>query len=193
MSEALFGFLGVIIGSFIPIAFDIYKRYRLKKKNSEYLAIQVICILDEFIDKCVDVIRDNGTIYGQPSERDDNGNVYYYPQVEPPESLELPQNADWKMLDGDFMYQILNFPNLVRSTKKEFNLFCEVVACLPDLSDIYEYRRKIYARLGLNALELADKLRAKYGLPRATQNKCNSDWSPKKYFEEKIEETEKVI
>ncbi|HOO82113.1 MAG TPA: hypothetical protein PK513_06395 [Alphaproteobacteria bacterium] len=66
MSEAIFGFLGVIIGSFIPWVREWLNEKRLREKHAAYLAVQIICVLDEYVGKCCEVVGDDGTIMGQP-------------------------------------------------------------------------------------------------------------------------------
>ena len=65
MSNALFGFLGVLVGVLIPLIKEEWIRKRTRKEQATYLAARVICILDEYVDKCLMIVGDNGTIMGQ--------------------------------------------------------------------------------------------------------------------------------
>lgn len=189
MMEAVFGLLGVIVGSFIPWIKDSLHQGRLRTENATYLAVRVICILDEYIDKCVEVIHDDGTVMGQAAHRDENGFEHYIPQVPLPPAPVFPDNVDWKCLDTELMYRILAFPNEVRSTKNSVDFVGREVASPPDYDELFEARYDGYADLGLEAIELVELLRARYGLkPKQVENKFNPDWNPKEYLKKKKRE-----
>ena len=184
MMEAVFGFLGVIVGCFIPWIKESIQQRRSRTENAKYLAVRVICILDEYVDKCVEVAQDDGTVMGQAAERE-NGFDLYIPQVQLPAAPSFPDDVDWKSIDSNLMYQILAFPNAVRSTNDSIRFVANEVASPPDYDDLFEARWEGYANLGLEAIELVELLIARYGLPKKSPNKWNPDWNPKQFLEQK--------
>ena len=64
MTEAIFGLIGVLVGSAISWLQVYWTNKQAAKKNSKYLAIRVVCILDKFVEDCGDVISDNGLPLG---------------------------------------------------------------------------------------------------------------------------------
>jgi len=187
---ALIGFVGVALGLLASWVKDWLERRRLRNQQATYLAVRVVCILDEYTDNCVKVVQDDGTVMGQPAERDDEGFGHYIPQVPFPVAPNFPDDVDWKALDGNLMYQILAFPNLVRSTNDGINFVANEIASAPDYDELFEARKDGYANLGLRAIKLVDLLRKKYGLPKEPPNQWNPDWNPKDYLQQKIKEIE---
>ena len=187
---ATIGFVGVALGLLVSWIKDSLQRRRLRNEHATYLAVRVICILDEYTDKCVKVAQDNGTVMGQAAERDENGFEYYIPQVPLPAAPSFPDDVDWKSLDSNLMYRILAFPNLVRSTNDSIDFVAQEIASPPDYDELFEARWDGYANLGLKAIELIGLLRAKYGLPKENPNEWNPDWNPKEYLEKKKRDIE---
>ena len=187
---ALVGFAGVVLGLFVTWIKDSFQRKRLRNEQATYLAVRVICILDEYAQKCVDVVSDDGTSCGQPAGRTSSGEEYYEPQVPCPAAPGFPNDVDWKSLDSDLMYRILAFPNLVSSANNGINFVANEVASPPDYEELFEARRDGYANLGLKAIELVRLLRKEYGLPQYPSNEWNPDWNPKDYFEQEKKKVE---
>lgn len=186
MMEAIFGFLGVIVGSFIPLIKDLLHKKQSRTEQGTYLAVRVICILDEYTDKCVEVVQDDGTVMGQAAERDESGYDIYIPQVPLPKAPFFPDDVDWKSIDGNLMYQILSLPNAVRSTNDSINFVANEISSPPGYEELFEARWEGYSNLGLKAIELVELLRKNYGLPKESPNRWNPDWNPKQYLERKI-------
>jgi hypothetical protein len=65
MNEAIFGLIGVLLGSGIPWFQSHYTKKQEDKRNANYLAIRVVCILDKFVEDCIEVIKDDGLCFGQ--------------------------------------------------------------------------------------------------------------------------------
>ncbi len=186
MSEALFGLLGVVVGSFIPWIKEALLEKRSRAERATYLAVRVICILDEYVDKCIEVVGDDGTIMGQASHRDEDGSEYFRPVVPLPGAPEFPAGVDWKSIDSALMYRILTLPNSVRETDSHIQRAGDEEAWPPYYEEVYEVRHKGYARLGLEAISIIDHLRATYKLPKKTHATENADWNSKSILEEKI-------
>lgn len=189
MNEAIFGFLGVLVGSFIPWIKEAWGEKRLRGQHAVYLAAQAVCVLDEYVQKCVDVVGDNGTVLGRPAERDENGQEYYVPQVMLPEPPAYPDDVDWKSIDSSLMYRLLALPNNARDTDRYIRA-CSEHASLPDHEELFEARCEGYAILGLEALALAKELRETYKIPNRNNNKWNLDCKPENYLKDKRKEVE---
>jgi len=65
MDKAIFGLVGVVLGFSLTFMKDWWFQQKAKKKELDYLAIRVSCILDTFVDRCADVAYDDGTFQGQ--------------------------------------------------------------------------------------------------------------------------------
>lgn len=185
MSEAFFTILGVIIGTFIPWLKEWLREKQKRDKHAKYLAAQLICILDEYTEKCCDVADDDGSIYGAPSLPDGS----YVPQVATPD-LSYPEDIDWKSIDGNLMYQLLALPNSARKTDRYIGNAADY-ASPPDYDELFEARWEGYANLGLKAIDLKELLRTTYKLPNENFD-LNPEWNAKKYLEEKLEKIKKT-
>lgn len=168
MTEAIFGLIGVLIGSGITW----FQSYWFNKKDAEkaarYLAIRVVCILDKFLMDCVEVVKDDGLNCG---ERTHNGCLE--PQVACPPALEFPSDVDWKSIDSELMYRILSFPSDIEASKGIISATWEF-SSPPDFEEWFEERAYWYAQFGLNAYKIADELSKRYGIKAKTYN----DWDP---------------
>ncbi len=190
MSEAIFGFIGVLVGSLIPWFREWLNENRLRKKHATYLAVQIICILDEYIGRCSAVVGDDGTSMGQPAGRTEDGQAYYEAQVLPPKPPCYPDDVDWKSIDNNLMYRILALPNNARKTDLYIDASSED-AFPPDYEGFFVARWEGYANLGLEAIKLTKELRTKYDLPDE-KFEINPNWNAKKFLEEKIAELKEM-
>ena len=190
MSEAVFGFLGVIIGSFIPWIKEWLNERRIQKESGRYLAIRVICLLDEYLDKCCEIAGDDGTIMGRPAGRTENGNEFYEPQIPLPAPPHYPRDIDWKSINSDLMYQLLELPNKARKTNNYIHAAYED-SYPPDYNEFFEARWEGYAKLGIDIIELQNTLQKKYKLPKQ-DFALNPEWNAKHYLEDKINQVKEA-
>lgn len=187
MSEALFGFLGVILGTLIPWIRESLRERELRKKHGEYLAIKVVCILDEYVQKCCQVVGDDGTSKGQAARRDENGQDLYIPQIPLPDPPIYPNDVDWKSISGGMMYRLLALKSEGLDINNYIQYDCDQFP--PFYDDLFEARKKGYSELGLTALALVEELRNIYMIPK----KENEYWDPKEFLEGKKKELEESI
>lgn len=191
MSNALFGLLGVIVGAFIPWVKEALVRKRTRMEHATYLAVRVICILDEYVDRCVAIVGDDGSVMGQASHRDENGQEYFHPVERLPDAPDFPADLDWRSIDSDLMYRILTFPNSVRIENSYIQWVGDEEAWPPYYEEVFEARHKGYAKLGLEAIEIVEELRRRFKLPEASRPDWNPDWNAKKHFNDKLDQIEK--
>lgn len=190
MSEAIFGFIGVLVGSLIPWVREWLNENRLREKHAAYLAVQIVCVLDEYIGKCCEVAGDDGTNMGQPAGRTKDGEAYYDPQVLPPKPPCYPEDVDWKSIDNNLMYRLLALPNNARKTDLYIDASSEH-AFPPDYEEVFESRWEGYANLGLEAIKLKEELRKKHGLPEE-KIELNPNWNAKQHLEAQRDKVKEI-
>ena len=186
MIEAIFGLVGVVVGSFLTIAKDSVVSWRQRKREGSYSAIRLVCILHEYADYCVDVVQDDGTSHGQPAGRTEDGEEYYVAQVRRPAPPDYPDDIAWRSLPESLMHQILGLPNKARTTDRYIDGEAEYAATPPDYTEFFEARQEGYATLGHDALSLAEQLSNEYRITAAHKAELGSDWDPKAFLADKI-------
>lgn len=191
MIEALIGLAGVIVGSVITISKDTWVSWLERRRDGSYSAIRLICSLEEYADKCVDVVLDDGTAEGRPAGRTNSGEEYYEVQVATPEPLAFPDDISWRSLPSEFVHRALALPNKARSTDRHIDASGEH-SFPPDYEEVFDARQKGYAQLGVDALQLADDLRKQYGISVKSRAELNSGWDPLAYLREKLSKLKEV-
>lgn len=175
MNSALIGIIGVIVGAFLTVILTATKEWffhRLtKKKEQTYLAIQISCLLEQFISGCVDVAYDDGLFHGQ---RDEQGCLSV--QVSPPIFEPLKADVNWKCLPTDLMYNILKLPSQIHEANAYISAVSEYSAHPPNYEALFNAREERYSELGLIALDLMDELSELASLPLVIDK---TEWSPK--------------
>lgn len=146
MEKVLIGLIGVFSGFFLSFTKGLWLEWKSKRKNAEFLAIHVVCMLDRYVDGCVGVVNDDGLRYGQC-----NAEGYREIQTSLP-TFELQNlGVDWKTISAELMYRILGFPNEIQSANNSIDSSFEHVASPPDYEEGFEDRQYQYTRLGLKA------------------------------------------
>ncbi|MRG45692.1 hypothetical protein GFS24_11235 [Chitinophaga sp. SYP-B3965] len=168
MTEAIFGLIGVLVGSGISWLQTYRTNKQSENKNAKYLAIRVVCILDKFVEDCSDVVKDNGLLFGQ---RDSDG--YLQPQVKSPGAPVFPGDVDWRSINHDLMYQLLSLPSEIEAADRIIK-FSENIAVAPDFEDWFNERKFYYSQFGLTAYKLSEELCNKYNIKKKVYN----DWNP---------------
>lgn len=168
MNEAIYGLLGVIIGAAIPVLQTQWVNKQTTKKNARYLAIRLVCILDNFMEGCIDVIKDDGLSNVQP---DIDGCLVA--QIPSPHISVYPNDVDWKSIDHNLMYKILSLPSEVEMAKR---MVAEAfkISEPPNFEQFFNERRFWYSYLGLVALWLSQQLTKRYNI----QSKNYNNWNP---------------
>lgn len=157
--------ISCVVGIFIGYVPTFITEYRSLTRNAKYLAIRVICILDDYVEHCLLVVNDDGTIQGMPAREE-----YHEPQQPEPNAPIFPSDIDWKCIDHQIAYRILNLPNEASIAKRMIQEAGNK-ATSPDYEELFEERQFQYARLGLDAIGITDELRKAYALPKATNKK----------------------
>ena len=168
MIEAIFGLVGVLIGSGISWWQTYWTRKQNDDKNARYLAIRIVCVLDNYLQSCVDVVKDDGLSYGQ---RTSEGCLE--PQVEAPGPPVFPEDIDWRSIDHELMYEILSFPTEVDAAERLIKGTL-IFASPPDYKEWFTERKYHYCMFGLMAYKLSEELSTKYKIKKMKYN----DWNP---------------
>lgn len=173
MVEAVIGFCGVVLGVFLTGAKDWLSDFRVRSRDARYLAIRVVCALDQYVDGCVGVVGDDGLYHGQ---RDQDGCRDI--QVSLPDAPSFPKDIDWKSIPQGLMYQTLRFPNEIEAANRQIGGVWDMLAFPPDYEEGFEERQFQYASLGLSASNLANDFRKKYGI----HDREHHGWDPEEYL-----------
>jgi len=177
MDKAIIGLIGVVIGAFATLFKDWALQRMKRKKEYEYLVIRVVCNLERFVNGCVDVVNDDGTIYGQYGE---DGRAHA--QVKPPNFSPYDLDVEWKSLPPKLMYDVLSLPNKIAFANEVITATFDHVASPPEYEEGFEVRQEQYSDLGIFALELAVRLRKFAGLPPL---EFPENWNPNKILQDK--------
>ena len=166
MESAIFGLIGVVVGSLLSTANDWWFENRSRQKNLEYLSIRIVSIFDHFINSCLDVCRDDGLL---------NNDGYRVPQVDTPKLDLSTLDVEWKSVPTNYLYEILNFPSLIDDANSYIISIVDHVAGPPDYKEAFEARIEKFSNLGLQALDISEKLRKIANLPDSIESE--DDWS----------------
>lgn len=113
MVAAIFGLVGVLLGSLLSTAKDFWFQRLKYQKEREYLAAIVSCALESYVQQCADAVGDDGLYQGQT---DPEGNRYI--QTDTPTFSPESFNVEWKSLPSSLMYQILMLPNQGKAAER---------------------------------------------------------------------------
>lgn len=188
MNEAIIGFVGVLIGVIATVGKDLVSYWTGKRKAGRYAAVRLVCVLDQYVEKCVEVAGDDGTAYGRPAGRTYDGEEYNCAQVDLPDPPAFPDDIDWTSLDPDLMYRVLALPNLALGTER---FICSEAehSTPPDYSEEFWARWEGYADLGLEAASIASTLRSQFTLPESSIEIGNLDWDSTVFLQETKDNT----
>jgi len=187
MNEAAIGFVGVLIGVVATIGKDVLSYWTGRRNAGRYAAVRIVCVLDRYVEQCVAVVGDDGTMEGRPAGRTDSGEEYYDPQVDSPEPPVFPDDIDWTSINPDLMYRVLALPNLALGTER-FVVAASEHSFPPDYAEVFHARWEGYADLGLEALSITTALRRKFNLPEPSIAIGDPEWDSATFFREKKEQ-----
>lgn len=176
MTEAIFGLIGVLIGSVISWFQTYWITKRDENKNAKYLAIRVVCILDKYMEDCTEVVYDDGLSCGQ---RTADGSLQS--QIQRPSPPLFPEDVDWKSIEHELMYKILSFSSDIRQGDKMIDA-TNIITGPPDYQEFFDERKYQYAKFAIVAFELSFELASIYNIKKKTYN----DWDPLKDMQQEL-------
>lgn len=168
LTPAIFGLVGVLLGSASATLKEWWFSRRNDKRDARYLAVQVVGQLDRYVFACSEVVTDDGFYRGQ---RDEQG--YCRTQIAPPKFSPESLTVEWRSIPAELMYEILDLPYKAEVAGHNIDGASEN-ANPPDFDDYFEERQLQYADLGLQAAAIATRLRAQAGLPERSM----AHWDP---------------
>lgn len=190
MSAAVVGLVGVVLGSFLTNFKDLVTHFLKRRSKGRYAAVRLVAILNEYAQKCVSVVADDGTCEGRPAGRTSQGEEYLEAQVTTPSYPNYPEDIDWQSISFKLMYRVLSLPNTAQETDRYIDGAAEH-SFPPDYEEFFSARQEGYANLGVEAIRLVEELRKEFDLPSPPKHFWDWGWDTKKYFEDKITEFEK--
>lgn len=125
-------------------------------KERLFIATELIFLLEQFAEGCARVATDSG-------EPDQQGE--YTPTENLPELIITNISGDWRTLPPRIMYRIHELPVLQNEVRRHVAAYYDYYWEPPYHSPYYRERQFHYARLGLKAVILAQRLRKLVGLP----------------------------
>ena len=155
------GILGALVGGLIVVGKEMYFNKKKREKETVYLAAIVSSHLERFANSCSNVAFDDGTEYGRPSA--ENGE--YKPTTTPPEFQPLDIEVEWKVLPNDLIYSILQIPDQQAQVQNRHTGIADFAYDPPFHTEYFWTRRRDYADLGLQASDLARRLRSHAKIP----------------------------
>ncbi|MES2952199.1 MAG: hypothetical protein V4858_27045 [Pseudomonadota bacterium] len=175
--SACAGIGGVLLGnSFVTIKEFAVSHFK-QKKDSDYLAIIVVSHLDRFATGCLVAAYDDGTQEGRPSGSDGSAQ----PTTEIPTFEPLDIKVEWKALPRDLMYAILRIPDKLEHLSHHLAGVYEHDDP-PDYGHYFWARRYGYAELGLEASDIAKRLRKHAGM--SIEESVPGEWNRDRAFRE---------
>jgi len=168
---------GVVIGT---VLMPWIRERTARARAARYLAIRVVCILNEFTDNCVSVALDSGG-EGKDGQLE--------AQIAAPVLPSYPDDLDWRSVRHDLMYDLLSFSDAVRKAEAVVN-WASNNTYAPDFSEFFETRSIQYANLGLRADTLAEQLRMDYRIPERAPTPYDMDWKPVDMLKRVVKETQ---
>lgn len=159
--SAVAGISGVLFGNTFVLVKEWWAKRNKVNQDTTYLGIIVVSHLDRFATDCFDVCLDDGTLYGQPAGQDG----HYQTTTTPPVFRPLELDVDWKLLPKGLMYSILRIPDQQDQIQGTLRGIQDFNYDPPDHPEFFWARRRGYAVLGLQASDIAKKLRSHAGLP----------------------------
>lgn len=192
ITSALIGLGGAVVGgllsSFVPWWKEAREREQILERHGRYSAIRVLAVLEEYAEKCTEVVSDDGTCEGRPAGRMESGEEYYEVQVATPASPRFPDDVDWQSIgakSGDLMYRILSLPNAAREADR-FIASSSEHASPPGYEEVFAARHQGYAFLGAQAVDLAKKLRVAFDLPDLPAKPWDWGWDAEGFFQDTL-------
>jgi len=181
MSEILAAVLGALIVWLTTYFTEHRKAAATKSRDAAFLGVVVLIHLDKFISECATVASDDGTVLGQASGRDENGEDYYAPQTHTP-TLEIEElKVEWRSIPPQLMYAVYSLPLKIRDALEYLDHVSD--GGWPDGTEYMAARQERFAQIGVAAADIAQELRVETGIPAVIERK----WSAEKHLRERNE------
>lgn len=189
MSEVLNGLMGAVVGGLIVIVGQYLLVESQRKRDADYAAIRLISVLEEYFERCVEVVLDDGTFQGEMLGRTNSGEPYRDPRVVAPPAIAYPEDVNWKSLPSKLMFRAFQLSNaaiaadrvIAKAGEDDFP---------PDYEEFFSARREEYARLGIESVKLAREFRRIVRVATERRSYSAYDPDPEEYLREVLQEAE---
>jgi hypothetical protein len=168
--SAVAGISGVLLGNVFVLVKERFTTKAARQKETTYLGVIVVSHLERFANDCSHVAFDDGTEYGRPA----GSNGECVPTTAPPKFQPLEINVDWRLLPKDLMYPILRLPDRQEQLHSKLEGITQYDYDPPEHTEYFWVRQRGYAEFGLQASDLASKLRTHAGIP--TEASGEGEW-----------------
>lgn len=166
ISPALIGLFGVVVGGWVTVWREKKADARKTEKETAYLAAIIGGELDNFASLCADVVDDRGY-------EDERG--FTVARTSLPNFDPSKFDVDWRSIPSGDMFDILDLPYQIDFANSAVEAVSHYSDSPPDFELTFAERQLQYARLGLHAAEIANRIRAIAGQkPRAK----TYEWDP---------------
>lgn len=152
---AVLGSGGVLIGTLSGGIKETIFEARKRKRDAQYVAIRVVCVLDGFVNGCHGVINELPHVDSATGEE--------YPSTLLPE-IEYPTDVDWRSLKTELMYDALSLPNIMSDIKISLDEIEDVLG-KPTGDHYFLYRYQAISEIGIKALKLISAISQEYRIP----------------------------
>lgn len=153
MDSGIYALAGTALGFSLKLFSDLVLASRARRREANYLAVVVSTKLDQFASQCAHVMFDGG-------RQDESGN-YVHQTTEPLLKWD-DQEVNWQTIPKGLLHVTLSFPARVDEVKSYLYAVFENES--PPFDGYMSERQYEYAKLTLEALDIADALRKKAGL-----------------------------
>lgn len=168
--------VGIATGSLTAL-FYLKSREKQRSESAEQardLAFRVVLALDDMVGGCYAAATDFPDI-----NPDDPADLVFHA---PDPTVTLPADVNWSLLTRELADDIRWLPNRLRNMIDGLD---SIEIDPPDYNDLFERRQEGYSRLGLRAMDLIEKICARYDVPLPDRPDF---YDPRKSFESKLQE-----
>lgn len=194
-SPIVTSFVGASLATCVPLVFNLIKDvvfdYRKRKAEREFIGVQLIFILENFVSKCADISWDKGYDNEYPEEGD---NLTDQVKIENFDMSSV--KGEYKYLKPKFLYKLHSINiQIYQAHQKLYRSKLDCWHLKGSLDwEYYEMRRELFADIGLYVADIANKLRKEFKIQRV------KGWKPEKRIirsknqikEEKLERKKKI-
>ena len=163
MTQAIIGFAGVVVVSLMVILYQVVVERRDRGKKARYLAVRVVCILDDFIDECQAVMYNADYNLSLRFDEIQLGLVDF--GVPMPTGLILPDDLDWTSIDARFSYDVFSLVNRVAIYARDVQSIHASIDDGGDIGSVFHARRERCQELQTLANDIVDRMRRRWELP----------------------------
>lgn len=172
--EKLYSFIGAAAAVSIPLVVntckDFYFDYQKRKTERNYIVVQLLFLLDDFVSQCGEVSWDQGydPNYPEPDEHE------YEAQTKDPVFDMSSVKGDHKYLEPMMLYELHSINVEIIKAKERLREITNSPGF--DYSEIgffFTQRRREFAEIGLKVSKIADELRSSFKVP------SHEDWNPR--------------